>query len=1214
MSRIITIFIFVLATVYGFSLAAEDIDCGKWSFSFDKSSGIWTSLSYEDTEILVNESATPPFNWGPTWPGGKPAFASWQFERWKGQCPDELVNGAQIDSEYHLLRHEFDMKTSELKLIYKTGDYDVCEIVHFGSTDAPTLLACQLEVTYTGKDAYAPLFGVSLNMPFRIANQRYFITGGMCYPDNKTVNNITDLSPIQKTETSGYSSRPLLLELNGRTAVLMAESRFDKSSLLLGIKDGAGILSYNFAAVGYLYRGRKQTFGPAYFKLTPDKIEIVLESGAIHNMYDEVGMTMPKGRPDDVLRDSIMYCCSPGGSRLSGWRNLGGFNAARKEIIPRLNSLGFNTVWFLPIEDLNIYHPYDYFKTNKSLGSADEYKELVRSAHASGMKVMQDIVPHGTNAEAIMTRCTSPEVMAFDKKGDVRKYLACDYLSNEHQEYMKRVAAYYGSEYGADMLRIDLADAGQLNWRKEGQFSAGRIPENVDAEWWKEELSKRGGSLAPLAYQRASLCRRMGGLAMSRVIREGLRSVNPSGAVMGEVQYSPYMTANDIIYDKDLHSCFLRGFWYTPLAQADLGNWTKSLSYYLEQQFISEPADTIRMRYTENHDCYPTADIVGVGAMRAATALTFFLDGIPMIYQDSDRGSGTQLKELIALRTALVELRRGKTLFLHDEISVDTVMGLVRYTDDSAVLCLINFSPDQVNVKIRIPEVIRERLKQDEIGMRLGPWDYSVIAGSGVLLGNNTIPTAVVDDLKAQKLAVKFTRDRYGNPLITTSDYTIIISNRDGLPAWMEDSSGERILDRVTLFPSERLGRKSLGITVKWDSAEQKNDDGSYTLSNIISTQGGAEIKMLYNFYPEYVRMSSQMLSDGNFADIGVSFMVKNATGYQVNSAEGLLDDDYFVARRFGLPNIFENVSWRRYNTPIIWQSEMIPLDLAVPQFACLKKTGGICFKFENAFKDRLANSMLLDRADGINELHAVFFYKDSFAEKSLEGLMPKRAFSILMSPVEKKIERRSERSVVDVNGVKVSNLSFGWRVEHPKYTVELGRTGGHILKMVNSSGNEVLKNAGLVVQGTGYCQESDIEASCRVYEEDGILKMLFSGVFKRFGLAPQGDRMQTPHLHFRVLYTFDSSSPEVGVHAAVLTRNARKTEKLDIVWTAMTECSQLKLRNNGGIIEGIAVKNKFPFQSEPRTGKDWQILELQGHEMQIDRWYDSVFYVNPAL
>lgn len=166
---------------------------------------------------------------------------------------------------------------------------------------------------------------------------------------------------------------------------------------------------------------------------------------------------------------------------------------------------------------------------------------------------MLGIVPHGTNAVSGMVRGNSPESLIVNKDGAVPRYMAFDYMSPKWQEYLKKVAAFFGSEFQADALRIDLADGSYPNWRtRDDTF----VPANVPEQWWRDAQKKGGGKLPPLPYMRASLSRRQGGLEISRAIREGLRSVKPDGAVLGEVQYAPYMTTNDIVYDKELGHFF----------------------------------------------------------------------------------------------------------------------------------------------------------------------------------------------------------------------------------------------------------------------------------------------------------------------------------------------------------------------------------------------------------------------------------------------------------------------------------------------------------------------------------------------------------------------------------------------------------------------------------------------------------------------------------
>lgn len=85
--------------------------------------------------------------------------------------------------------------------------------------------------------------------------------------------------------------------------------------------------------------------------------------------------------------------------------NEGTFKAVEKDL-PRLKSLGVDILWLMPIHPISKlkrkgglgshYAVGDYLKTNPDYGTMDDFKSLVKSAHANGLKIILDWVPNHT--------------------------------------------------------------------------------------------------------------------------------------------------------------------------------------------------------------------------------------------------------------------------------------------------------------------------------------------------------------------------------------------------------------------------------------------------------------------------------------------------------------------------------------------------------------------------------------------------------------------------------------------------------------------------------------------------------------------------------------------------------------------------------------------------------------------------------------------------
>ena len=83
----------------------------------------------------------------------------------------------------------------------------------------------------------------------------------------------------------------------------------------------------------------------------------------------------------------------------------GTFNAFAKHL-PRLKDMGVKTLWFMPITPIaqkerkgsmgSQYAASDYTSINPEFGTMDDFKNLVKSAHAQGFKVIIDWVANHT--------------------------------------------------------------------------------------------------------------------------------------------------------------------------------------------------------------------------------------------------------------------------------------------------------------------------------------------------------------------------------------------------------------------------------------------------------------------------------------------------------------------------------------------------------------------------------------------------------------------------------------------------------------------------------------------------------------------------------------------------------------------------------------------------------------------------------------------------
>src|ERR1700733_2132078 len=83
-----------------------------------------------------------------------------------------------------------------------------------------------------------------------------------------------------------------------------------------------------------------------------------------------------------------------------------GTMAAFEKELPRLKDMGIDILWFMPITPISkekristlgsYYSCSDYTAINPEFGTLDDFKRLVATAHAMGLRVIIDIVANHT--------------------------------------------------------------------------------------------------------------------------------------------------------------------------------------------------------------------------------------------------------------------------------------------------------------------------------------------------------------------------------------------------------------------------------------------------------------------------------------------------------------------------------------------------------------------------------------------------------------------------------------------------------------------------------------------------------------------------------------------------------------------------------------------------------------------------------------------------
>lgn len=422
--------------------------------------------------------------------------------------------------------------------------------------------------------------------------------------------------------SSGLSIAPLLTQLTPNRTLLWAACSDDSSHVRVEEGTGQFDVVQGIGAAGYLKPGVPQQIGFVTMQVVDAAYWDALPK--LWDWFDSVGVKVPADTPDWV-RGAVLYSFHPGGTIGSNWTDLGGFKAATEYLLPTLPKLGVTAIWILPVEWKSPYWPLDYYRFQDGLGTADEFRALVKRAHELGLKVLLDIVPHGGAPNAVHNQ-QHPEFMLRREDGSTLTYWLNDFARPDWQDYVARVAAHYVREYDVDGYRIDACyGSKEYNWDP-------AIP-----------------------YARASHAGLKGGLEMVKRIRDEVKKLKPKdGAVLAEVESPRHAAVSDFQYDFGLAFTVLHAWRHMPAAE-----FVPLLQEYLEEQKYINPRGTIFLRHIESHDTLRAQGWYGVEGLRALYALTAWIDGVPMIYHDMERGHFAHLCAINEARRREPALSRG---------------------------------------------------------------------------------------------------------------------------------------------------------------------------------------------------------------------------------------------------------------------------------------------------------------------------------------------------------------------------------------------------------------------------------------------------------------------------------------------------------------------------------------------------------------------------
>ncbi len=378
---------------------------------------------------------------------------------------------------------------------------------------------------------------------------------------------------------------------------------------------------------------------------------------------------------EDWVRDAVLYEVY-----LRSFSKEGTFRGLERRL-PELKDLGVTVLWLMPIHpvgELNrkgrLGSPYsvqDYYKVNPEFGTLDEFKSLVASTHAQGMRIIIDLVANHTSWDSrlIMDHpewfTTNEEGAIVSPNADWTDVADLNYNQHELRKYMIEMMKCWVRDIGIDGYRCDVAEL-------------------VPTDFWNRA-------------------------------RKELDKIKPVMMVSEGTLPEHHVEAFDLTYSWTVYDVLAKVIdGSTPVRVFDDIVTTESYQF---------PKGSLRMRFNSNHDKNawdsPAVLKFTPQGAKVTALLTFTYPGVPLVYNGEEAGSDKKLslfekvdidwtknygfrafyRALTRLRSAHPALRRGEYISVKNSEG-EKVYSFQRRLGDDEVLVVINFAREPRSVSI----------------------------------------------------------------------------------------------------------------------------------------------------------------------------------------------------------------------------------------------------------------------------------------------------------------------------------------------------------------------------------------------------------------------------------------------------------------------------------------------------------------------------------
>ena len=420
----------------------------------------------------------------------------------------------------------------------------------------------------------------------------------------------------------------------------------------------------------------------------------------------------------DEIRDSVIYEVN-----VRQYSESGTFEDFTKDI-PKLKDLGVKIIWLMPIHPISetkrkgtlgsYYSISNYREVNPEFGNKEDFDKLVTEAHKNEMYVILDWVANHTGWDHHWIK-TNPEFYTKNSSGEIidpinpstgeswgwTDVADLNFDNMEMQEEMIQAMEYWVKEHNIDGYRLDAAHS-------------------CPASFWKKSIDR----------------------------------LNETKKVLMLAESDGYHTGGfelielfDMSYNWSGHHVLNRIF--------KKENNSKDLKENIVRNINDYSSEHILMNFTSNHDENTWAGTVfdryGNGAKTFA-ALTYFLPGIPLIYNGQEYGLDKRLaffeKDFIPKKESdffdfykkLNKLKKENNLLNIDskikfeviETNSNNLVCFKRSIGEESIYFIANLSETKQEVQTGIKKKLRSLNKQGEVSLEnnvLEPWEFHFLKG-----------------------------------------------------------------------------------------------------------------------------------------------------------------------------------------------------------------------------------------------------------------------------------------------------------------------------------------------------------------------------------------------------------------------------------------------------------------------------------------------------